>query len=350
MVLSCKFAFAQVTKPGHPDPVRNPNVGMVLIDADTDKVIYAYKADERFQPASMTKMMTAYLVFDALKSGKLKLDDQLSISKNAQNQTHSEPQLVAGQTISVKNALLALMLPSSNDAAVVLAEKLGGSVSGFSVKMNAKAREFGMTKTQFSNPSGWESPRQWSTPNDMATLLKRVRLDHPDYYNQFFGLKQFTYKGDVLHNHNRLQMQDFEGMTGGKTGYFSKAGSNLAACVERDGHRLIGVVQKGSRYFNRDALFAEMMEYGFLTFKDSTLAYPMKAAEIYALKKQFTESAAKDSTSVAVDTLSQRIPLLLRPVSSDGIPATLETPAPVQHKDTVPGPQPVKYEAILRRG
>lgn len=358
MVLSCKFAFAQASgKPAHPDPVKNPNIGVLLIDADTDKVLYEYKSNTRFQPASMTKMMTAYLTFQALEEGKITLDQKLPISARAAAQQY-KPELRAPSKkgvskISTRDALNALMVPSSNDAAFVLAENVGGTLATFVFRMNATAKKLGMHDTKFTNPSGWEFPRQYSTPHDMALLLKAVIRDYPQYYADFFGNSavKLDYNNTTYQNHNRLQRPSMylEGMDGGKTGFFRTAGYNLAASAVRDGHRLIGVVQKATHYTTRDPFFARLMEYGFLTYHDPSLTFPMDKATIDSLKTKYNGKALPVLPPPPFPSDSTETEFIIPNISELRTPAQTQDEFRPRGTDTRPTPLPARYEAVLRR-
>lgn len=367
MTLCCKFAFAQAAKPAHPDPVKNPAVGVVLMDADTQQILYSWRGDDKFEPASMTKMITAYLAFEDMAQGKIDRQKKLYVSKNAASRFYGA-ELRAGSSISVDKALLALLLASSNDAAFVLAEGLNGSTSAFVRRMNETAQKLGLSDTRFTNPSGWEFPKQYSTPTDMAKLLNAVIRDYPDYYKEYFGCASFTLNGETHRNHNRLLRGNdkdlkaylgndgkLEGMDGGKTGRFKNAGSNIAASALRDGRRLTVVVQKSPSYLTRDPLVADLLDYGFLTFRDPTLTFPMSRAAIDSLKAHYNNISVVDPVVVAADSTAQPLPALLpapltiTPIIPDILKSpgnTLTAPLP---RNSEPGPRPPKYDGILRR-
>lgn len=233
----------------------------IVIDARTGEVLHEQDADALTPPASLTKMMTLYLTFDALDAGRLTLDQTLPVSEYAQSQSPTKLGLRAGSTIKVESAILGLVTKSANDAAVVLAEAIGGSESRFAEMMTRKGRELGMKRTIFRNPNGLPNPEQVTTARDFAALSQALLKDHPKYY-PYFSRRNFMYGGRSLHNHNRL-MSRYEGMDGIKTGYTNASGFNLAASAVRDGHRLIAVVMGGKSAVSRDNRMAVLLDDSF---------------------------------------------------------------------------------------
>ena len=238
-----------------------PRYEAIVIDARTGEVLHEHDADSLTPPASLTKMMTLYLTFDALDAGRLTLDQALPVSEHAQAQAPTKLGLRAGSTIKVETAILGLVTKSANDAAVVLAEAIGGSESRFAEMMTRKGRELGMRRTVFRNPNGLPHPEQVSTARDFAVFSQALLRDHPKYY-PYFSRRNFIYGGRSLHNHNRL-MSRYEGMDGIKTGYTNASGFNLAASAARDGHRLIAVVMGGRSAVSRDNRMAALLDESF---------------------------------------------------------------------------------------
>jgi D-alanyl-D-alanine carboxypeptidase len=234
----------------------------IVVDMDTNKVLHARDADEPRYPASLTKVMTLYLVFDALDSGKLKLTDRLPVSKFASRQQPSKLGLKPGTTIKVEDAIRALVTKSANDVAVVLAEKLGGTESKFAVKMNAKAKQLGLAHTTFKNASGLPNKAQLTTAADLEKLGEAMFRDHRDRYN-YFSTPQFKWKRRVYANHNGL-LGHVEGVDGIKTGYTNASGYNLMASAERNGHRVMAVMLGGTTGKSRDEHVADLIEAAFL--------------------------------------------------------------------------------------
>ncbi len=233
----------------------------IVIDYDTGRVLHETNADTRNYPASLAKMMTLYLAFEALERGDLKLDQKLKASRRAAGMPASKLGLKRGERITVKNAILSLVTKSANDVAVVLAEAMGGKETKFAIIMTKKARELGMKRTTFRNASGLPNRRQMSTARDMAILARALIRDFPKEY-RYFSTKQFVYKGRKYRNHNRL-LKSYSGTDGIKTGYIRASGFNLAASVKRNGRRLIAVVFGGKTPRSRDRHIAKLLDRGF---------------------------------------------------------------------------------------
>lgn len=233
----------------------------IVVDADTGQVLHAVNADTRNYPASLTKMMTLYMVFEALENGTLKLDQRLKVSKRASGMPPSKLGLKRGQTISVEDAILALTTKSANDVAVVVAEALAGKETTFAKKMTQKARKLGMSRTTFRNASGLPNRGQKSTARDMARLGKALMVDYPQYYH-YFSTRSFTYNGRTYRNHNKL-LKNYKGTDGIKTGYTRASGFNLVSSVERNGRRVIAVVFGGKTSRSRDRHMVKLLNRGF---------------------------------------------------------------------------------------
>ena len=206
-------------------------------------------------------MMTLYLVFEALETGRLKLQQRLPVSKRAAGMAPSKLGVKRGESISVETAILSLVTKSANDAAVVVAEHLGGTEAKFARLMTNKARALGMRRTTFRNASGLPNRRQLSTARDMATLAKHLVHDFPRQY-RYFSRERYKFRGKEFKNHNTL-LRTYPGTDGIKTGYIRASGFNLAASVTRDGKRLIGVVFGGKTAKSRDRHMAKLLERGF---------------------------------------------------------------------------------------
>ncbi len=232
-----------------------------VMDADTGRVLYSRNANKKLHPASLTKLMTLLMVFDALERGNLGLHSRIRISQHAASMPPSKLNLPAGSTIKVNDAILALVTKSANDIAVALAEKLGGTESNFSYMMNRKARSLGMRNTRFKNASGLHHPKQVSTARDMAILARVMVTDYKKYYH-YFSVKSFSYDGTTYSNHNKL-MKSYEGMDGMKTGYIRQSGFNLVASAVRGNHRLIGIVFGGRTGKSRNAHMKRLLDNGF---------------------------------------------------------------------------------------
>ena len=237
-----------------------------VMDADSGRILYRENENKVLHPASLTKLMTLLMVFDALEHGNLKLYNRVYISQHAASMSPSKLNLPAGSTIKVKDAILALVTKSANDIAVALAEKLGGTEDKFARMMTRKARSLGMKKTRFKNASGLHHPKQVSTAKDMSLLAHAMITDYKDYYH-YFSTKSFTYDGTTYRNHNKL-MKSYKGMDGMKTGYIKASGFNLIASVVRDDHRLIGVVFGGRTGRSRNAHMKRLLDDSFRKIGD----------------------------------------------------------------------------------
>jgi len=250
---------ATVRMPRSPtDPVKD---AALVIDGATGKVLYARNENLERRPASLTKMMTLYLLFDALKAGKLTMQTPLAVSRRAAVQKPTKLGLRPGQTIPVDTAIRALVIRSANDVAVVIAEALGGTESHFAVMMTEKARQLGMRSTNFHNASGLPDPLQISTASDLATLGRRLAYDHPQYF-PYFSLAGFQYKGSWFPTHNNL-INRYGGADGIKTGYTGASGFNLVSSVVRGNNHVIAVVMGGRTAVRRDLEMVRLLDQTF---------------------------------------------------------------------------------------
>ncbi|HHL43237.1 MAG TPA: D-alanyl-D-alanine carboxypeptidase [Hellea balneolensis] len=241
----------------------------IIVDADTLEILHARKIDSSRYPASTTKMMTLYLVFDALDRGEIHLHDKMKVSRFAANTPPVKLGLRAGSTISVENAIKALTVRSANDVSVVIAEHLGGTQENFARMMTQKAKALGMRSTRFKNPHGLPDPEHITTARDMAKLAKAHFQNHARYYH-FFGVKSFHYQGRTYTNHNRL-LGRIEGVDGFKTGFTNASGYNLVISAKRGGHRIIAVVLGGATGRSRDQHMADLIDRGFEVIRQNAL-------------------------------------------------------------------------------
>jgi len=236
----------QAVKSGTADP----RYASYVLDSNTGEVLHAQHADARRYPASLTKMMTLYLLFEALENGTVKMNTRMPVSTYAALQPQTNISLSTADKVPVETAIRALIIRSANDVSVVVAEYLGRTESGFSAMMNAKARALGMRNTHFKNPNGLPNPAQISTARDMAKLGIALRRDFPQYYH-YFNDKQFSWRGVTYYTHNRVNGR-FTGADGIKTGYTIASGFNLVTSAERGGKRIVGVVLGGNTARWRD--------------------------------------------------------------------------------------------------
>ena len=240
---------------------RNLVSELIVIDADTGRVLSEVNADEITYPASLTKMMTLYLTFEALHSGRLRLDQYLPVSADAASRAPTKLGLHPGDQIQVQDLILGLVTRSANDAASVLAEGMAGSEWAFAGRMTNKARQIGMTRTVYRNASGLPDPGQVTTARDVAQLALALYRDYPQEY-RYFSVREFEFRGRTIPNHNHL-LQTYDGADGIKTGYIRASGFNLAASAVRDGHRLIAVVMGGPSAGTRDREMVGLLDRGF---------------------------------------------------------------------------------------
>lgn len=230
----------------------------ILIDAKSGNVLYADNADVRRYPASLTKLMTLYITFNALETGKLKLDDELKVSYTAANRSPSRLGLVPGKTIDVKTAILATIIKSANDCATVLGESLAKDERSFAILMTETARQLGMKNTTFKNASGLPHSQQKTTARDMAILAAAIYHHFPQYYS-WFSIKEFSYQGKTYRSHNDL-LKEFDGADGLKTGFTAAAGYNIITSAKRGNHRVIAVTMGHDTQDNRDKKVYAMMD------------------------------------------------------------------------------------------
>jgi D-alanyl-D-alanine carboxypeptidase len=247
--------------PAPPPAAAESKFAQLVMDADTGRVLHAVNSDVPAYPASLTKMMTLYLVFEAVDKGRLKLEDRVVVSARAASQAPSRLGLEAGASINVRNAVLAVVTKSANDIAVALAEHLAGSEQEFALAMTAKARALGMKNSTFRNASGLPHKGQLSTARDMAILARALLRQFPHHYH-FFAAESFTYAGVTHKNHNQL-LSRYDGADGIKTGYIRASGFNLVASAKRGDQRVIGVVFGDRSPAARNARMAELLDRGF---------------------------------------------------------------------------------------
>lgn len=236
----------------------NPPYAAIVVDANSGRVLHAANADSLRHPASITKIMTLYLLFEQLEAGKLKLDSDLPVSAHAAAQAPSKLGLRPGQSIEVEDAIKALVTKSANDVAVVVAEAIGGSEKAFARLMTRKAHALGMTRTVYANASGLPDNDQVTTAREQALLGRIIQERFPRYY-AYFSTRVFHYRGRAMRNHNRL-LGNLDGIDGIKTGYIRASGFNLVASMHRDGRHVVAVVMGGSSGRLRDARMKKLLE------------------------------------------------------------------------------------------
>ncbi|KRB81131.1 D-alanyl-D-alanine carboxypeptidase [Sphingomonas sp. Root710] len=242
-------------------PLGGPRFAAVLMDADTNEILYAEQATAIRHPASITKVMTLYIVFDALDAGRLRLDDRVVMTPRAVSQRPSKLGIGVGQSLSVEEAISVVAVKSANDVAVALAEKVGGSEENFARLMTAKARQLGMRQTVFANASGLPDPAHFTSAQDIAILSAAMIRHHPDRY-RCFSEQSYSYGRLRLANHNKL-LGVVPGLDGIKTGFTNDSGFTLTASAIRGGRRLIAVVLGSPSGWQRDRDITTLLNTGF---------------------------------------------------------------------------------------
>ncbi|RDD62028.1 D-alanyl-D-alanine carboxypeptidase family protein [Ferruginivarius sediminum] len=241
----------------------------ILVDHDTGAVLLAKKPDTKMPPASMTKIMTAYLVFEHLKDGRLSLDDTFVVSEKAWRKGGSKMFVEVGKEVRVEDLLRGVIVQSGNDASIVLAEGIAGTEEAFGEMMTETAHELGMSNSTFQNATGWPHEDHRTTARDLATLSKHIISDFPEHYH-FFSELEFTWNDIRQYNRNPLLRRNM-GVDGLKTGHTQNAGYGLTASAERDGRRLILVVNGLNSAKQRASESARLLEWGFREFQNYAL-------------------------------------------------------------------------------
>lgn len=271
-----------------------PKAASIIVDADSGAVLYESNSRATAYPASLTKMMTLYLLFEAIEAKQLKLESLLPVSAHAAAQPATDLGLRAGQKITVEKAILALVVHSANDVAVVVAEALGASEARFARMMTKKAKQLGMSSTVFRNASGLPDANQITTARDMAILGRALVARFPDFY-PYFSAHNFSHLGRVYTSHNRV-VQNYPGADGLKTGYTRASGYNLATSATRDGRRIIAVVLGGKTARSRDAQMMALLDKGFV------LAERKSDTQVASAKLPKTPAQTKDGGKAALES------------------------------------------------
>jgi len=305
------LAFSLLTLGANVSPIEaqsqeNSRYAAIVVDAATGEVLFARHADSRRYPASLTKMMTLYLTFEALSQGKASLDDVLTVSPRAASQPPSKLGLAAGQTITLDNAMRATAVRSANDMAVVIAEHIGGSEARFTNMMTLKAEQLGMTQTRYVTANGLPDARQLTSARDQAILARAIMRDFPQYYS-YFGLHDWAYNGRTYRNTNGL-LPTGHGYDGMKTGFTNASGYNLAASAVRDGRRLITIVLGGRSTASRNAHVAELMDTGFEVERRRAQGETIQVAQTFFEQRGF---------GVGSDSLSPSAPVAYAAIGND---------------------------------
>lgn len=331
----------------------NPRYAGLVIDAATGEVFYQENARRPLYPASLTKIMTLYMVFEALRDGRLTLDQPLPVSATANAQPPSRIDLPTGGSITVEQAIYALVTKSANNVAVVVAEALGGSEAGFAEMMTQRARQLGMSDTVFRNASGLPNSNQRSTAWDMGILARAMIHDFPREY-AYFATQNWRHRGTTYRNHNRLLGQ-YDGLDGIKTGYIRASGFNLVASARRGELRLIGVVFGGRTGASRNEHMADLLDRAFTSDRGQHLIahgsvpdfpvptrHPWRPAFVASADPAPLVPAAERPQTV---TLAEAVLLRMAeqqptPTLAPAAPVVALRPVPAELADTPPPPRP----------
>jgi D-alanyl-D-alanine carboxypeptidase (penicillin-binding protein 5/6) len=316
----------------------------ILVDYRTDKTLAAKDSEARMEPASLTKLMTAYIVFQELAAGKLKLDQPVTVSEHAWRSEGSRTFIELGKPVSVQDLILGMIVQSGNDATIALAERVAGTEETFAQLMNAEATRLGMTGTHFENSSGLPSPQHYTTARDMSLLAIAMIRDFPQYY-KYYSIREFEHNGIKQQNRNGLLEKD-PTVDGLKTGHTDSAGFCLVTSALRDGMRLVSVVLGSTSMKARENASAALLNYGF-TFYDTRLLVKggtvLASARVWKADQSPAElgltedlyltlprGAADLKTAVDVQ------PRLLAPLAKDAIVGNLRVLAGGQTLATLP--------------
>ncbi len=266
--------LALLVSAGTADAIESKAKEALLLDMSTGSVLYEKKADELMAPASMSKLMTVYMVFERLQDGRLSMDDEFTVSENAWRRGGAKSGsstmfLEPNSRVRVEDLLRGIIVQSGNDACIVVAEALGGSEEAFAEEMTRRARELGMLDSTFRNATGWPHPEHRVTPRDLALLAKLTIENFPDYFH-FYGEKNFTYNGIRQSNRNPLLYKNI-GADGLKTGHTEESGYGLVATAKRGGRRLILVINGLKSVKARSRESERLIEWGFREFSNYKL-------------------------------------------------------------------------------
>ncbi len=255
-----------------PPPPSMPVRGYILMDYQSGNILAEMKGDERMEPASITKLMTGYVIYNALKSGKIRLEDQVTISEKAWRTQGSKMFIKVGSQVSVEDLLMGMVVQSGNDATVALAEHVAGSEETFVKLMNQEAQQLGLTNSHFVNTPGMPDPNHYMSARDIAVLSRAIIREFPEHYARY-SVSSFKYNNIEQQNRNQLMMTD-RSVDGIKTGHTQSAGYCLAASAKRDGTRLISVVLGAQKMSERFQATQTLLNYGFSFFESHKLYDP----------------------------------------------------------------------------
>jgi D-alanyl-D-alanine carboxypeptidase (penicillin-binding protein 5/6) len=316
----------------------------ILVDYQTDKVLGSNNATERMEPASLTKLMTSYIVFRELSAGKLKLEDMVTVSEHAWRSEGSRTFIELGKPVSVNDLILGMIVQSGNDATIALAERIAGTEETFAQLMNSTAKSLNMVGSHFENSSGLPSPQHYTTARDMSLLAIAIIRDYPQYY-KYYSVHEFEHNGIKQQNRNGLLEKD-PSVDGLKTGHTDSAGFCLVTSAHREGMRLISVVLGSASMKARENASAALLSYGF-TFYDTKLIVKggtaLATTHVWKAAQPSAELGVKDDLYMTlargqtdVKTALDIQPKLIAPLDADANVGTLRVLTGTQTLTTVP--------------
>lgn len=326
----------------------SPQFSSIIVDGNSGAVLSSNNPDGIRRPASLTKIMTLYLLFERLEAGKLKLDSEMDVSEHASEQAPTKLGLRPGQTLKVEDAIKGLVTRSANDAAVVIAEAIGGDEAEFARMMTRKARALGMSKTTYRNASGLPNDEQLTTARDQATLGRAIQDRFPRYY-RYFATTVFNYRGQSIRNHNRL-LGNVEGVDGIKTGYTRASGFNLVSSMRRGNRYLVGVVLGGRSGGSRDAtmrnLLAENLEKGATKRTVAAITERNPADGNVEVAEAVSAPRAAEPVQGAVASAEPAAPATTRSAKPSLLAAAAAAVPPMPRGEAKPEPAPLTSGAI----
>ncbi|WP_036790568.1 D-alanyl-D-alanine carboxypeptidase [Pleomorphomonas koreensis] len=318
VIIAAGVSGAALAAKEFPSQVVPSKYAAIVVDTATGKVLYQANPDAARYPASLTKMMTLYVLFEELDRGRFKLSTPLRVSALAQRQSPTKLGLRAGETITVEDAIKGLITRSANDAAAVIAENVAGSVPAFAERMTRTARAIGMTNTRFRNANGLPDPGQYTSARDMMKLGVALQVRFPQYY-PLFSIRSYTFRGRTIGNHNNL-LGRVNGVDGIKTGYVNASGFNLVTSVKRDGRKIVAVVMGGKTAAQRDAHMVQLINTYLPKasrargYDDDLVADAMNAPKVAAAS---AAAPAEPARLLAASTLPPHPAPVPRPMAAD---------------------------------
>ena len=320
----------------------HPPYSSIVVDANSGAVLQAANADSQRHPASLTKIMTLYLLFERLEAGKIKLTTDMNVSPHAAVQAPSKLGLKPGQTIEVETAIRAIVTKSANDVAVVVAEAIAGDEAEFAKLMTAKAHALGMRHTVYRNASGLPDDHQVTTARDMAVLGRAIQDRFPKYYH-YFSTRTFVFRGKVMRNHNRL-LGRVDGVDGIKTGYIHDSGFNIVTSVRRGKRHIVAVVFGGRTARARDASVRNLIDHNIRTAAVTRTAPPVVARQEIAHAHAKSKIASATPLPPPAPARGSTAPILANPVKTFVVHASvtrtrsLRTPPTTSVRKLMPAP------------